>query len=83
MKKFALILLALCIVGTLFSAVACTKDQYDDYEETPDLTDGPLDLETQGGAVTAPPSENESDNSYINSAPANEEQGWGPIIPRP
>ena len=83
MKKFTLILLALCITATLFSAVACTKDQYDDFEETPDLTDGPLDLEKPEGAVTAPPSENENGNSYINSAPANEEQGWGPIIPRP
>ena len=83
MKKFTLILLALCMTAMLFSAVACTKDDYDDHEETLD-TSGALDLETNDGAVTAPPTEGEANgNNYINSAPANDEQGWGPVIPRP
>ena len=84
MKKITLILLALCITAMLFSAVACNDDPYDNYEETPRVTegDGPLDLDTQGGAVTAPPSDDSEDNAYINAAPANDEQGWGELTPR-
>ena len=84
MKKLTVIFLAICMIATLFSVVACNDDNYDEHEETPDITDGPLDLDTQGGAVTAPPSEADSeDNAYINAAPANDEQGWGALTPRP
>ena len=86
MKKLTLILLALCMTAMLFTAVACNDNNYENYEETPEATegDGPLDLETQGGAVTAPPTEADSeDNAYINAAPANDEQGWGALTPRP
>ena len=81
MKKFTAILLALCVLTVLLTSVACTKDNYDDYE---DAFDGSLDLETQDGPVTAPPSEDgQEDNAYINAAPANDEQGWGALTPAP
>lgn len=86
MKKITLILLALCITAMLFTAVACNDDNYENYEETPEVTegDGALDLDTQGGAVTAPPTEEDSeDNAYINEVPANDEPDWGALTPRP
>ena len=84
MKKITLILLALCMTAMLFTAVSCGEDPYENYEETPEVTGGALDLDTQGGAVTAPPSEEDTEgNAYINAAPANDEQGWGALTPRP
>ena len=29
------------------------------------------------------PTEETEDDAYINAAPANDEQGWGPLTPRP
>ena len=84
MKKLTAILLALCLTAMLFTLASCGDDNHDQYEETPDLTEGPLDLDTKDGAVTAPPSpEDSEDNAYINAAPANNEQGWGELTPRP
>jgi len=84
MKKITLILLALCLALTLLAAVACTDNNYDEFEETPDVSGGALDLDTNDGAVTAPPSDEDSeDNAYINAAPANDEQGWGALTPAP
>ena len=85
MKKITLILLALCVTATLFAAVSCGDNNYENFEETPGVTDGdgPLDLETYEGAVTAPPTEDTEGDAYINAAPANDEQGWGALTPRP
>lgn len=84
MKKITVILLALCLVASLVAFASCGEDPYEQYEETPEVTDGALDLETQEGAVTAPPVvEDTEDNAYINAAPANDEQGWGALTPRP
>ena len=84
MKKFTAIILALILALSALTMVACGNDNYDEHEETPNVTgnDGPLDLESQGGAVTAPAADSE-DNAYINAAPANDEQGWGELTPRP
>ena len=85
MKKFTAIILALILALSALTMVACGDDNYDEHEETPNVTDGndgPLDLESQGGAVTAPAADSE-DNAYINAAPANDEQGWGELTPRP
>ena len=79
MKKWQMILLAGAIcVSLMLGMTACAgtgKDKNDESKQDNDPVES--QLETPDG------SENESDNSYINSAPANEEQGWGPIIPRP
>lgn len=83
MKKITAILLALCLTAVLFAAVSCGDDNYENYEETPNITDGPLDLDTHEGAVTAPPTEDSEGDSFINAAPANDEQGWGELTPRP
>ena len=77
-----IISLSLCVAMILVAAVACVdkNGQYDDYE---DHTSGKSD-DSDTGFVTAPPVEDETeDNAYINAAPANDEQGWGPLTPRP
>lgn len=84
MKNIARLLVILCLVFALVSAVSCGggDDTYDNHEETPSIID-PSDI---GGEVTAPPETAEtepSDNAYINAAPANDEQGWGELTPRP
>ena len=83
MKNIARLLVILCLVFALVSAVSCGggDDTYDEHEETLDLDTGDI-----GGEVTAPPETAEtepSDNAYINAAPANDEQGWGELTPRP
>ena len=84
MKNIARLLVILCLVFALVSAVSCGggDDTYDEHEETPDI----IDTGDIGGEVTAPPETAEtepSDNAYINAAPANDEQGWGELTPRP
>ena len=84
MKNIARLLVILCLVFALVSAVSCGggDDTYDNHEETP----GIIDTGDIGGEVTAPPETAEtepSDNAYINAAPANDEQGWGELTPRP
>ena len=83
MKNITRILIALCLVFALVCAVSCGGNgdgNYDEYEETLDLNTGNI------GEVTAPPEAGDtepSENAYINSAPANDEQGWGELTPRP
>lgn len=83
MKNFKrMIALSLCLTMILLAAVACvdnTENIFDDYE-APTLS-GSDDSDT--GFVTAPPVEDTEDDAYINAAPANDEQGWGPLTPRP
>lgn len=83
MKNFKrMIALSLCLTMILLAAVACvdnTKDIFDDYEAH--KSSGSDDSDT--GFVTAPPVEDTEGDKYINAAPANDEQGWGPLTPRP
>ena len=84
MKKITAIMLVLCLALTLLTAVACKDNGYDEYEETPDIADGALDLETNDGAVTAPPTDEDTeDNAYIGAVPSNDEPGWGALVPAP
>lgn len=83
MRKITSVMLVLCMIAVLFAAVSCGDKQYEDFEETPEVTAGALDLDTQDGAVTAPPAEDSEGDSYIAAAPANDEQGWGALTPRP
>ena len=76
MKKITRILLALCLVIFTVSAVACRKDNIDDYEES-------IDIPTSLPEVTETPEGEETNDAYINAAPANDEQGWGALTPRP
>ena len=80
-KLFALVL---CLTMVLAMSVACVKDRNQDdeiFEDYQGESNG--DAEDSEGFVTAPPAEETEDDAYINAAPANDEQGWGPLTPRP
>ena len=71
-KLFALVL---CLVLIISVAIACGKnDQTENYEDYQSGDGSDTDF------VTAPPVESNEDDAYINAAPANDEQGWGPLI---
>ena len=81
MKKLTLILLVLCLV---MSMVACGNAEdtkpLDDYEESFDVPTADTDayVDPNGSEDTE-----ETADAYINAAPANDEQGWGALTPRP
>ena len=81
MKNFKkIIALSLCLVMILLAAVACVDNNEETFE---DYTSGDASDGSDTGFVTAPPAEETEDDAYINAAPANDEQGWGPLTPRP
>lgn len=81
MKKLTLILLALCIVLSTASMVACgDKEIREDFEETLDI---PTLLPEETIIIPDEEAEDETSNAYINAAPANDEPGWGALTPRP
>lgn len=75
-KLFALIL---CLSMVISLAVACGGNKNDD-EIYEDYQSDDSENESDTGFVTAPVEETE-DDAYINAAPANDEQGWGPLTP--